>query len=260
VAQERERRQPGVGRDTARWVDRCENDWGGDDERARHCEVRDTRLRLSGRTVDVDGRENGGVAIIGWAGDSVLLRAYVQAQAPTDAEAKEIASQIRVVADGGKVRAEGPATHGRRSWAVSYELFVPRRFDVTATTTNGPVSVRDVAGKLELSAVNGPIVLDGAGGDVRARAENGPLTIDLVGTKWEGAGLDAETVNGPVNLRVPDGYSARLETGTQNGPMRVGFPVTVQGRIGRRVETTLGSGGALVRAVTTNGPVVLRKS
>ena len=56
-----------------------------------------------------------------------------------------------------------------------------------------------------------------------------------------------------VNTEV--GYNARLETGTVNGGMTVDFPVTVRGRIGRRVETQLGSGGPLVRAITTNGGV-----
>ncbi len=75
-------------------------------------------------------------------------------------------------------------------------------------------------------------------------------------------GLDAETTNGPVNLAIPESYSARLEFGTVNGPMSVGFPVTVtiQGRVGRRITTTLGAGGAPVRAVTTNGPVEIRRN
>jgi hypothetical protein len=97
------------------------------------------------------------------------------------------------------------------------------------------------------------------GGDVRGRTQNGPLTVRLTGTRWDGSGLDAETSNGPVTIDVPENYSARLETGTVNGPMRVDFPITVQGRLNRRLETTLGSGGARLRAVTTNGPLVLRR-
>ena len=48
---------------------------------------------------------------------------------------------------------------------------------------------------------------------------------------------------------------SRLETGTVNGGMSFGFPITVQGRLGSRVSTQLGSGGPLVRAITTNGGV-----
>jgi hypothetical protein len=40
-----------------------------------------------------------------------------------------------------------------------------------------------------------------------------------------------------------------------NGGIDVDFPVTVQGRIGREFSTTLGRGGPLLRAATTNGQV-----
>jgi len=54
---------------------------------------------------------------------------------------------------------------------------------------------------------------------------------------------------------VPENYSARLETSTVNGGTNIDFPVLVKGKIGREISTTLGSGGALVRAETTNGGV-----
>jgi DUF4097 and DUF4098 domain-containing protein YvlB len=97
---------------------------------------------------------------------------------------------------------------------------------------------------------------------VRARTTNGPLDVDLTGSHWEGVGLDAETSNGPVNLGVPTDYSARLELGTVNGPFNVAFPltITVEGRLGRRMTTTLGAGCAPVRVVTTNGPVSIRRT
>jgi DUF4097 and DUF4098 domain-containing protein YvlB len=101
--------------------------------------------------------------------------------------------------------------------------------------------------------------LDGVAGDVRARTVNGPLVVTLEGERWEGPGLDSETENGPVVLTLPARYSAHLETGTVNGPMSIDIPVTLQGRIDfHRISTDIGSGGATVRAVTTNGPVTVR--
>jgi len=161
-----------------------------------------------------------------------------------------------------RISAEGPPSGRRRSWSVSFVIFAPRRSDLRLDTNNGPIGVRDVTGRLALTAHNGPVSLDGVGGDVRARATNRPIDIELTGARWEGAGLDAETTNGPVNLAIPESYSARLEFGTVNGTMTVGFPlaVTIQGRVGRRITTTLGAGGAPVRAVTTNGPVEIRRN
>ena len=44
--------------------------------------------------------------------------------------------------------------------------------------------------------------------------------------------------------------------------MTVEFPltVTIQGRLGRRITTPLGKGGPTIQAVTTNGPVAIRRN
>ena len=64
-----------------------------------------------------------------------------------------------------------------------------------------------------------------------------------------------------AHLRIPEGYNAKMDFGTINGPMSVGFPltVTINGRINDRISTTFGSGGAPVRVVTTNGPMTVRR-
>jgi DUF4097 and DUF4098 domain-containing protein YvlB len=83
--------------------------------------------------------------------------------------------------------------------------------------------------------------------------------VRFAGRAWEGEGLDVSTTNGGVNLVLPNDYSARLETGTVNGHLSVDFPVTVQGRLDRRLSMDLGGGGRLVRVVTTNGGVRVRR-
>ncbi len=87
--------------------------------------------------------------------------------------------------------------------------------------------------------------------------ENGGLNITLEGDRWNGPGLDVQTRNGGIRILVGERYSAQLETETINGRVRIGFPITVQGDLGRHVVTTLGSGGARLRAVTTNGGVTI---
>ena len=59
---------------------------------------------------------------------------------------------------------------------------------------------------------------------------------------------------------MSSGYSAHLETGTVNGGVDIDFPVTVQGKIGRRITTDLGKGGATIRLITTNGGVDIRQN
>ena len=241
------------------WLSRCRHGEWGDDDRARYCEVRESGFRPGGRAVTVDPGQNGGVRFTGWDRDSIGVSARIQTQAETDEEARALGQQIRIEASDGTIRADGPATRSRSSWSVSFEVSVPRRFDLAAETENGPISVEDVSGRMELRAVNGPVRLEAVAGDVHARTTNGPVVVTLEGERWDGAGLDAETQNGPVVLTLPPRYAARLETGTVNGPMNVDYPITLQGRISfRRITTDIGGGGPPVRVVTTNGPVSVR--
>lgn len=249
------------------WLDDCRHDSWRDSWRAsriKHCEIRETGLRgaVRGGALTVDPGMNGGVDIIGWDRDSVAVTARIQVNARTADDAQAIARDIRIEAAGRAVRAVGPSPLGRRqSWSVSFIVYVPRRTDLSLATENGPLSVHEVSGQMDLSTHNGPLSLMGVGGDVRARAQNGPLLVKLAGARWDGAGLDAETMNGPAVLRIPEGYNAKLDFGTVNGPMDVGFPltVTINGRVTDRISTTLGTGGPPVRVVTTNGPMSVRR-
>jgi DUF4097 and DUF4098 domain-containing protein YvlB len=96
-------------------------------------------------------------------------------------------------------------------------------------------------------------------GDVKAHTTNGGLDVELTGDRWKGGGLDATTTNGGISLEIPGNYNAELETGTVNGSVHVDFPITVQGKISKKLEATLGDGGARVRVRTTNGGVHLRR-
>jgi hypothetical protein len=244
--------------DDANWVARCQR-WNNDGDRhEQFCEERVARIAATG-LLSVDGRENGGVEVRAWDGGGVEVRERIQAWATTREEARALAGQVRVHTDGGTIYADGPQTGRRAGYAVSYVVLVPRRTDLRVETHNGPLAVSGVSGRIELSTTNGPLALRDLGGQVHARAENGPLSVRLAGTRWSGEGLDAATTNGPVTLSVPGGYAATLTTGTINGPMNVDFPVTVRGRFPRQFTTELSGGGAPIRVVTTNGPVVVRR-
>jgi hypothetical protein len=235
-----------------RWRDNCERGWNND--RATFCELR-TYTIASGAKISVDGGSTGGVAFIGENRRDVKMVARVQASADDDATAAAIAKQIRIITDGGQIRSEGPSLRGRSSWSVSYDVYVPNQTSLEATTENGGISAEKIQGTMNFEATNGGIHLTDVGGSVHARTTNGGVTADLSGTTWQGQGLDLQTTNGGARVNVPRGYNAQLETGTTNGGMRVDFPITVRGSLKHSISTQLGSGGPLVRVVTTNGGV-----
>jgi hypothetical protein len=239
------------------WSRDC--DQSGDRNTERFCMTSETTMPSPAGTLLVDGRRNGGISVFGSSRRDVLVRARIQASARTEERAEEIARAVRIRTEGGRVFAEGPETGSREWWSVNFDVDVPSRSDLDLRSNNGGIEVVDVRGVLRLETTNGGIHLEGLAGDVVAETSNGGVDVRLVGERWEGKGLEAITSNGGVRVRIPDGYSARLETGTVNGGIDIDFPVTVRGRIGRQVTTDLGQGGATIRVMTTNGGVVIRR-
>ena len=226
----------------------CENQ--GDRNRPHFCEIRESTVAVSALTVD--GRQNGGISIKGADRADVLVRAMVQAQGESDAEARTTGAQVLVHTSGGGIQADGPA---EKSWSVSYEIFVPRHLsNISLKTQNGGVSINGVESAIEFHAINGGISLKNVGGDVRGDTVNGGVSVNLTGNSWSGRGLDVSTSNGGVSLNVPDQFSALLDVATVNGGMKVGLPNAPSTR-DHHVSMTLGAGGPLIRIRAHNGGV-----
>ena len=237
----------------------CDDEGDRGDDRERHCEVREATWAGGAARTEVDASPNGGIEVRGWDRTEVKLQAKVVAMAETTAEAGDLASQVQVET-GGTIHATGPKGTRHSHWWVSYRLWVPRKASLGLRSVNGGIAVREVAGAVEFETTNGGISLDAVAGRVQGHTTNGGLDIRLAGTAWTGEGLDVTTTNGGVTLGVPADYNARIETGTTNGGLEVDFPVTLQGRIDRKhLSFEVGKGGSLVRAVTTNGGVTVRK-
>ncbi|MEN3338237.1 MAG: hypothetical protein V7647_1913 [Acidobacteriota bacterium] len=240
--------------------DDCQGqNWG--DDRSGFCEIREYTVPATGAVFSVDAAPNGGIRVEGSPRQDILVRARVIATAKTEDEAKALAARVQVTATADRVIAEGPRGLGHlQGWHVSYELAVPTRTPVSLKTTNGGISVDGLDSRVEFTTVNGGVKLSRMAGDVEGRTSNGGVDVDLDGTTWQGTGLDVQTTNGGVRLRIPANYSAHLETGTVNGGVNIDYPMTTQERAGRSVSADIGGGGPTLRVSTSNGGVrVTRK-
>jgi hypothetical protein len=236
--------------DNDRW---CGEGAGKDAD--RYCEVREITLPADGKVIRVDAGANGGIEVEGWNRDEIRLRVKVQAWSKDDDEARESVETIEIVTGGAVIHAEGPKQKHRQGWSVSFRLMVPEKSDLELEASNGGLAVTGVEGDIELDTTNGGLALSNVAGDVRGNTTNGGVHVELSGNTWRGGGLDLRSTNGGVDLEIPARYSAELETGTVNGGIKVDFPITVQGRIGKSLTTTLGGGGPRVRVKTVNGGV-----
>lgn len=238
----------------------CTNNWNwSDNKHVSTSELRETTI--AGGSLNVDGKKNGGITVIGENRADVLVRACVQAWAYTDEDAKALAKSIRIETSG-SVRAE--SSSDEFNWGVSYEIHVPRNTNLNLTTENGGIVIDNVDGEMNFNAKNGGIRLSNLAGDVKGKTTNGGVNVDLEGDSWKGSGLDVQTTNGGVKISMSRNYAAKFETGTVNG----GFSSTIPGvqrekesrengwqRPASKVTADLNGGGAPIRIVTTNGGV-----
>lgn len=235
-------------------------------KRSHVCEMRESSLAYTGR-LDVDATPNGGISIIGWDRNEVLVRARIDAWGDTDSEARSNLTQVQVLTAGSVVKADGPRSGmlgklgGQQNWSVSYEVFTPRKMDLKMNSVNGGITVDSVKGNIRFDTVNGGITLRAVNGTVKGETVNGGVNVDIAGSRWEGEGLQVETVNGGVTLSLPTNFAAEIQARTVNGGMNSEFEGAVtEGKWGpKKMALKLGGGGPLVKVETVNGGVKVRK-
>ena len=227
--------------------------------RVQYCEV---------RTIDLSG-VNGTVSFNGGYIDGVIFtskgtprtvtgRALVRAEAVTASDARALATQVTTSVKDGILHSEGPGGGRSNYWSVLYEVTLPPGRSVKARTELGQIGLREFQGDADIAAVNGPLQVFGAAGDIRGRTESGPIFVGLGGTRWEGAGLDLQSQNGAIYVRIPAGYSGHLVTGTTNGPLELAYQILVRRMNSKQIDADIGGGGPTVRVTTLNGPADIR--
>jgi hypothetical protein len=235
--------------------DNCEdnsNHWGT----AHVCQMRRTTFALPSGRLSVN-TTNGGIEVIGEDRPDVSLEARVTAWAPSDSEANDLLNQVVIDTDNGDIRDHGPHAHffSRTGYSIDYHLHVPQHLAADLHTMNGGIDLTRLNGNVHFETTNGGVTIDRLAGEVDGHTVNGGLNVSLAGDHWQGGGLHADTTNGGIDLRIPDHYSAHLETATVNGGINVDFPITIQGDIKNRLNTDLGNGGPTIHVQTVNGGV-----
>lgn len=224
------------------------------------CEVRELTINETWEKITADASPNGGIKVEGWNKNDIKILARVQANARSEKKAREILSEIDIETSGNNIHANGPKLLGsNKSWSVSFSLMVPVKSNLKLNALNGGITIHDIDGNIYAKTLNGGIVIEDLSGDVEVNTLNGGINAKLDGNRWKGKGLKAKTTNGGIKVEVPENYSADLEASTVNGGIHVDFPITVQGRINKNIETTLGEGGSPIILKTVNGGVSVEK-
>lgn len=207
---------------------------------------------------------NGGVTIEG-GGDRVEIVAFKRADDDESLEDIEIIIDARD--DLVRIETRHPK---RKGWfggwdnggaSVDYRLKIPSDANVdTVESVNGDVSIRGVRGRVKAETVNGSLKVDGASSDIRLATVNGSVSarFDSLGGDQR---VDCESVNGRIELDLPDGAGATVSVDTVNGGIDADdFGLEAdKGFVGRSLEGAIGDGSARISASTVNGAVKIRK-
>ena len=234
-----------------------------------------TVSKAEAKVLRVHEIQNGGIQVSGWDKDTYSVTAC-KAAVGSGEEARRLISQIKLSVQGGDVSVSGPSG-SHNDWTVFLLIRTPKAADIELTThngpasfhgvdgkitaraTNGPLSMSDCSGEADISAVNGPISYSGKGGKLRLHTENGPISVALNSASWDGEGLVADAVNGPVTLHVPSDFqSSFVVESSEHSPVSCHASICSQARRTwddehRRIE--YGSGAPVIRLSTHNGPV-----
>jgi putative adhesin len=216
------------------------------------------------------GNTNGSVTVEGGKSDSlevVAVKTYrrsdpARVHIETASSAEGIAICALWVEGRGRCAPGGdfkPSSSRRNDVAVDFRVLLPRGVRLGATTVSGAVRVMRASAPLVITTVNGEVDAQTSAGPVRAVSVNGAVRARMSAFGDTGE-VAIFTVNGSATAELPTRLDAEVEASTVNGAIMTDYPLQVTGKLGKRLQGTLGAGGRKVQIRTVNGAINLRKA
>jgi hypothetical protein len=192
----------------------------------------------------------------------------------TRVKASAVSGDIRIKATAGEVQANTvsgdvevlDATDRVVVSSVSGSVHAAKlRGRVRVDGVSADVTVEDVVGDIGAKTVSGEITIHGASASqVRAETVSGEISYE--GTVEPSGTYEFNAHSGDVRLRIPAGLNANLALETFSGEINSAFPMTLQPgenigrRRGKKMDFTIGSGGARVSVGTFSGDITIERS
>jgi len=217
---------------------------------------------------------SGRIEIHGWNSNAVALHAAIHGKTGESVDAVK----INIDSEPGKVsvHTEQPSSETGFPWSwlwfkddprndasVDYEVQVPRGARLRdISTVNGHIVIDGVSGDITASTVNGDTQIHGAAGNLKLTTVTGGIVANLA-SLGAGQSVSLNSVNGSMELRLPDDADATFSVHTVNGNITSEFPsllVESQVPVGHNLSGRLGNGSAKVKADAVMGAIKILKS
>ncbi|HEX3559241.1 MAG TPA: hypothetical protein VHU19_08550 [Pyrinomonadaceae bacterium] len=223
-------------------------------------EMHQTGRLDAGARVEVRGI-NGSVEVKTSETDTADVRVVRTADDADDLEYNKVTVELTA----SSVVVHGDSDGGRGFWRwlwgggghVRQEvtLSLPRCVELSAKGVNGPVSIGEVDGAVEVGGVNGRVEVAQSLGHSEVKGVNGNVRFGVA--QLGAQGMDIKGVNGNVEIRLKENVNADIDVKGNNGGLSLNVPnVTMQERQnGSNMRARLGDGGSPIEIKGVNGNV-----
>lgn len=194
------------------------------------------RLRLEGI--------NGTISVVGSSAArsvSITGERRVGSESMEDAQSalQQLEVKVEELANEVFVETVQPQENQGRNYAVDYIVTLPRNFEVSITTINGDVAVKEMLASTFVDLTNGQI-------DVK-------VDLPRDGT------IDLSTANGPIALDIPHNTSSEFRANVANGRIEISnLTLLSETRTPTSLQGRLGDGRGMITLRTVNGDIGVR--
>ncbi len=206
---------------------------------------------------------NGDITVRTWDREEIRVEGKKSAQ--TDEELRAIELTMNVSNQRAEIRVKLPK---RKGWVrrdtirakVELTLYVPRTVTLDELeTVNSTIRLDGLAGTVRAETVNGRIEADGLGGNADLETVNGRIVAKFAQVR-AGQKIELESVNGSLEVILPEDAGAKLDAELVNGRVECDFPLAmVKSRGKRSLSGTIGDGRAELDLETVNGQIRVRR-
>lgn len=146
---------------------------------------------------------------------------------------------------------------------VDFVVLLPPGTRIVADTETGDIEATGLTGSGELRTIVGNIRAETTD-RLDARSVNGDVSVRFGTTLWEGL-AKIETVNGNIEVSLPERADTELRADTQTGKFSSSDHRLAESELDRRIpgakiRSTLGHGGRTLEVGSTNGSIRLLSS
>jgi DUF4097 and DUF4098 domain-containing protein YvlB len=142
---------------------------------------------------------------------------------------------------------------------VHFTVHVPKNLRFSGQSVNGDVTAKDMGRFVRGESVNGSVHVSTTAW-AEAETVNGSIRVKMGSAAWSGT-LTLKSVNGSLEVELPNDLSADISFKSLNGRISSDFPITIGGGfVGHTAQGRIGNGGRELSIETLNGSVELKKA